>query len=114
MSGILPSFGMFRQKSVGKRETPRHRQTALTSNHGDVVDLSSSGARLRTRHALDGRVEVVLVDYTRQGQLVADVIWTKPVGNFHYEVGVRFRKLTREMSSRLGSIAMSHRFRRAI
>ncbi len=114
MSAIFSSFGMFRRKNSGHRDAPRHRQTALTSNHGDVVDLSTTGMRVRSRHALDGRIDVVLTDYTRQGQLVADVVWSKPVGNFHYEIGLKFRKLTRDMSARLGSIAMSHRFRRAI
>jgi hypothetical protein len=123
MSDKLPSFGlpslaMFRRPNHdqrdGQRETPRHRQTGLACNLGEVLDLSTSGMRVRCRHTLDGRIDIVLTDYTRQGQLTADVAWMKPVGNFHYEVGLKFRKLTRAMSSRLGSIAMAHRFRRAI
>ncbi len=59
-----------------------------------------------------GRVDLVLTDYTRQGELRAEVIWLKPIGNFHYEAGVRFHKMSRDMAGRLNAIALEHRFRR--
>lgn len=111
---MLPTFGMFSRKKSGQRGSPRHRQTGLSCSLGEVVDLSCGGLRLRCRQALTGRVEVVLTDYTRPGELVAEVVWMKPSGNFHFELGLKFRKLSREMAARIGSIAMSHRFRRAI
>lgn len=117
MSGILPSFRHFVEKTAAsKREAPRHRAHSLTCNLGDLLDLSTSGMRVRCRRApqTTGHMDIVLTDYTRPGEIVADVVWVKPSGNFHFEVGLKFRKLSRELTSRLGSIALSHRFRRAV
>jgi hypothetical protein len=115
MGAPLSPFGMFRSKSgSGRRTAPRQRQTGLSCNLGEVVDLSTSGMRLRARQIHAGRVDVVLTDYTRPGELTADVVWTKPAGNFHFEIGLKFRKLTRDMAGRIGAIATAHRFRRAI
>ena len=50
---------------------------------------------LALQTALRGNIEVVLTDYTRDGQLPADVVWARPTGNFHFEVGLKFRKLSR-------------------
>ena len=112
---MLPSLGFFRSKSSsGPRGAPRQRQHGLTCNLGEIIDLSSAGCRLRSRGPLTGRVNLVLTDYTRSGELTADVVWARPIGNFQYEVGLKFRKLTREMSGRISAIAMGHRFRRAI
>lgn len=112
---MLPSRSFFRSKPAsGPRASPRQQQHGLTCNLGEITDLSSAGCRLRCRWSLTGRVDLVLTDYTRAGQLTADVVWSRPVGNFQYEVGLKFRKLTREMSGRLSTIAMGHRFRRAI
>jgi hypothetical protein len=99
--------------ATGKRGAPRHRQHALTCNLGEVLDLSSTGARIRSRHPANGRVDVALTDYLRPGELHGEVVWLKPMGNFHYEVGVRFSRLSRDMSGRLNAIALAHRFRRA-
>jgi hypothetical protein len=99
--------------ATGKRGTPRHRQHALTCNLGEVLDLSSTGARIRSRHPVNGRVDVALTDYLRPGELQGEVVWLKPMGNFHYEAGLRFSRLSRDMSGRLNAIALAHRFRRA-
>ena len=68
--------------------------------------------RVRCRSVIAGQVDVILTDYTRSGELRADVMWIKPTGNFHYEAGLRFHKPSREMIGRLNTIAMEHRFRR--
>jgi hypothetical protein len=118
MSLIPSAFsGMFsgpgpRRSAVGKRASPRQRQNGLTCNLGQIIDLSSTGARVRCRSVVSGRVDVILTDYTRSGELRAEVIWLKNAGAFHYEAGLRFHKMSREMAGRLNSIAMEHRFRR--
>ena len=114
MDAITPSSGFRRERTAGKRAVPRHRQHALTCSIGEIIDLSTIGLRVRCRQLLEGRIDIVLADYTRRGDLTADVVWSRPAGNFHYEIGLKFRKLTREMASRLAAIAMSHRFRKAI
>ncbi len=118
MSDIQHSFKFFSGNSTAssRREQPRHRAHGLLCNLGDITDLSSVGMRVRCRRAPQqtGDVDVVLTDYTRQGDIIADVVWMKPSGNFHFEVGLKFRKLSRALSSRVASIALSHRFRRAI
>ena len=110
-SGVFNS-GTAGRSSSGKRGSPRQRQNGLACNLGQVLDLSSTGARLRCRCVIGGQVDVVLTDYTRAGELRGEVVWVKPTGNFHYEAGVRFLKPSREMVSRLNAIAMEHRFRR--
>jgi hypothetical protein len=118
MSLVPPAFsGVFNsgtagRSSSGKRASPRQRQNGLTCNLGQVLDLSSTGARVRCRSVISGQVDVALTDYTRAGELRAEVVWLKPAGNFHFEAGLRFLKPSREMVSRLNAIAMEHRFRR--
>ena len=61
-----------------------------------------------------GRTEVVIADLVSSGQLYATVVWSKSVGNFHFDVGFKFEKVSRDMAERLQRIAEHHRFRRAI
>src|SRR5688572_11868615 len=113
MDAMLPSSGMIRLRPSGKRAAPRHRQHGLACSVGEIIDLSISCLRVRCRHPVNGGVDITLIDYTRPGDLAADVVWLKPSGNFHYEAGLKFRKMSRDLTARLASIAMTHRFRRA-
>lgn len=114
MDAMLPSIGHIRIRSSGKRSAPRHRSHGLACSVGEIIDVSTGGLRVRCRQALAGCVDVVLTEYTRAGELVADVVWLKPSGNFHFEAGLKFRKMSRELAARLAAIAMAHRFRRAV
>ena len=85
----------------------------LKCNLGEVMDISSQGLRIKCLKVPKLRSEVVLTDYTRPGQLFASVIWSKPLGNFHHEVGLKFEKISRDMATKLNEIAKNPRFRRA-
>lgn len=110
----LPSSSQAAATAIGKRNAPRHVQHTLRSNLGDVLDLSPQGIRIKCRRVPTGRTEIILRDFTTPGQLYGEVVWSKPSGNFHHEVGFRFEKMPRAMAERLQTIAMNHRFRRAI
>jgi hypothetical protein len=112
-SKSAPSTSVTDLTTSGKRATGRAVQSTLRCNLGDVLDISSHGLRVKCRKIPTPRTEVVLTDYTRPGQLFAHVIWSKPLGNFHHEVGLKFEKVSKEMATKLKEIAKNPRFRRA-
>lgn len=100
-------------EAASQRATSRAVQNMLRCNLGEVLDISSQGLRVKCMKVPKPRTEVILTDYTRPGQLFANVIWSKPMGNFHHEVGLKFEKISREMQERLKEIAKNPRYRRA-
>ena len=97
-----------------RRRTGRLPQESLVSNLGMVLDISVGGMRVLCRKVPTGKIDVQLVGYDLPGTLSATPAWSKKVGFFKSEVGLRFEEVTPEMALYLTRIAATHRFRRVI
>jgi hypothetical protein len=97
-----------------RRRSGRLPQEALMSNLGLVLDLSGGGMCVLTRSPPKGVVQVTLEGHPLPGPLYATVTWSKRVGLFMRELGLRFESVTPETSQVLTQIASMHRYRRVI
>ena len=75
-----------------RRRFGRVRQTTLTCNLGAVYDLSAGGMRIcgRRRPARDVIVPIRFNGFQLRGPLCATLTWSRRVGLFKHEFGVRF------------------------
>jgi hypothetical protein len=97
-----------------RRKFGRLPQDTLKSNLGAVLDISAGGMRVLCHRVPRGQVEIYLLDNQLPGRLMAEVSWSKRVGLFKFEVGLRFENLTPSMSQCLTSIAAANRQRRVM
>jgi hypothetical protein len=97
-----------------RRRTGRLPQESLMCNLGLILDLSVGGMRILCRKAPTHPVEIEITGHTLPGKLIATLAWSKKVGLFKTEIGLRFEKVTAEMATCLTQIAAINRFRRVI
>ena len=104
-------------KSDSEKSRRRHGrlpQETLLSNVGEIVDLSAGGFKVICRRIPEKQISVLIEGYKLPGTLIAEVAWSKRIGMFKHEVGLRFVGMTPEVAQALTSIAAVNRFRRAI
>lgn len=99
---------------ASRRRSGRLPAEALVCNIGLVLDISVGGMRVLARSNYSGTVKIKFRDYPTTEPLHATVTWTKRVGFFMREVGLRFENVSPQMSSLLTTIASCHRYRRVI
>jgi hypothetical protein len=99
---------------LGRRAQPRVRQETLHSTLGQVLDISSGGARILTRERIAGLIEFRIFDSAESIIVTAEVLWTRRIGLFKREIGLRFVDLSPEIAAGLTRLATSHRDRRSI
>lgn len=95
------------QPQTCTRRAGRFTTTGLTCSLGKVLDLSRDGMRIQARRVPAGIVTVELTDRNIVMYLNAEVIWSKRVGLFKHEFGVRFLDLPREAVTQLALIAQA-------
>jgi hypothetical protein len=93
------------------RRTGRLCQHTLSCNLGRVLDISAGGMRIITRKVPRGFVDVHLVGHPLPGSLKAVRQWSRRLGWFRHEVGLRFETVTPDVAQRLSAIACSCRLR---
>jgi hypothetical protein len=103
-----------KKSSASKRRFGRLPQDTLVSNLGTVLDISAGGMRVLCRKVPRGRLEVKLLENELPGRLTGEVAWSRRVGLFKYEVGVRFDNMSPEIAQRLTAIAGANRLRRVM
>src|SRR5688572_18131140 len=110
-----PQAGIVQPKNSGtRRRHGRLPQETLTSNVGEVLDISAGGMRVMTTAAPKGSTKVFIKGYTLPGLLLAQVAWSKKHGFRKREVGYRFVDVSAKMAQALTAIAATNRFRRAM
>lgn len=111
-----PQGGFF---SDGKQAGTRRRfgrlpQEVLTSNIGVVLDLSAGGMRVLARRLPAQRVAITLRGYSLPGPLIAEAQWSRRIGMFRHEIGLRFPDPPANVTQVLTQIAATHRLRRVM
>jgi hypothetical protein len=97
-----------------RRRSGRLPAEALITNLGTVIDISIGGMRVVSRTPRAGTVSITFKQYPLPGRLTGTVTWSKRIGFFMREIGVRFENVTPEISAVLTEIASMHRFKRAM
>jgi hypothetical protein len=90
------------------RRCGRVRVQMITCSLGDVLDLSATGMRVRTRGRPpeEGAVVGVRVEgLVRPVDVRATVVWVRKAGWRKLELGLKFEELSREDRSELAAIA---------
>ncbi|MHC5002784.1 MAG: STAS domain-containing protein [Planctomycetota bacterium] len=75
---------------TNRRATPRVTPQFLRSDLGEILDLSISGVRVRSRRRLTGRQPVRLWRDGVDLDLNGEVMWSRRLGLFAHEIGLRF------------------------
>jgi hypothetical protein len=81
----------------------------IDCNIGPVLDLSAGGMRVISPVALDGPIDVEMLDVEPDLCVKAQVAWSTRLASGEYEVGLRFVDLTRESAHRLSVLATQRR-----
>lgn len=93
------------------RRTGRLSQHTLSCNLGRVLDISAGGMRVLARRVPRGFVDVNLVGHPLPGPLKAVRQWSRRVGWFRHEIGLKFDAVSPDVAQRLSNIACSCRLR---
>ena len=90
-----------------RRKFGRVRQVTLTCNLGTIIDICADGMRVRCRRKprINKPVVIKLKRFDLPGTLIAVPVWSKRLGLFSHEVGLRFETADAEVVQRLTSIA---------
>lgn len=97
-----------------RRSSNRLKLESVSSNLGEVVDLSLGGARVVSPKMLEGQVEIQVSDPETTVTLPAEVMWTNRIGRRKFEVGLRFVHVTADAAERLKRISIQNRVRRVL
>ncbi len=95
---------------VNRRRHGRVKCHGVKSSLGDVLDVSASGCKVKSRSRLGARVgEVVRITIHPQTsesfEAYARVVWCRKVGLFQYHSGLCFEHITPEVRRGLAAIA---------
>ena len=77
----------------------------LKCNLGRVLDLSSGGVRLLSRHKLRGAHEIQLFDNDDGVRIKATVTWSKRQGMWKHEIGLEFLNVPSDVAAKLTALA---------
>lgn len=97
-----------------RRRFGRLPQETLMSNIGLVLDLSAGGMRVLCRRTPPERIRISLRGHNLPGPLNGVITWSRRVGLFRHEVGVRFEDISSETKQALADISAVHRLRRVL
>ncbi len=78
---------------------------SVTSNLGNVLDISSSGLRVLSKTKVEGKGRVELISPTKRVIVTARVVWCHKVAFRKYVMGLEFIDLTPELTRTLTEIA---------
>ena len=92
---------LFERRRQGRVKAERK----VACNLGAVVDLSTGGMQLRSKHRLRGIVDVELWATSRQLKLRAEVVWSKRASFRKYNCGLKFLDTTPEIVRQLTNFA---------
>ena len=98
------------------RRSPRLQPDEATCNLGEVLDLSTTGIRLRTRCLqLHSKHQLTLTCCNfKIGPVSARVVWTRKVGMLKYESGLEFIDLDEAASKALARLVILSRDQRSM
>lgn len=90
-----------------RRAASRTDTQALSCDRGEILDLSKSGARLRTRWPWkEGRTRpVTIVAHEFVVTLEARCVWAVKEGLFRHTIGLHFENVPAEKQQRLAEVA---------
>lgn len=77
------------------RQHPRFRANAVVCDHGEVLDFSATGLRIRFRtksfhHEPGQSMEITLRSQRGEHRFMAVLVWVRKEGRKSHEVGLRF------------------------
>lgn len=88
------------------RTGDRHTAASIRCNLGQVVDLSTAGARILAKSLPRSPVNVEFYALSKSVTVRATVAWSRRTGNgFEIEIGLSFGPLTRIQRETLTSLA---------
>ncbi len=94
------------------RAQPRHTAAAIRSSLGDVLDLSTGGARILTNAVPRSPVDVEFFAMNKSVTVRASIAWTRHTGSgFQTEIGLVFKKLTRTQRDTIESLSRGNMHR---
>jgi hypothetical protein len=96
------------KKFDNNRRHGRVKLQDITCNVGEVLDLSLSGMRIRAKHRppAAGTIFVAAIQTpTGPCEVLCRLVWSKKVGFFKHECGVRFDQVTPKAMETLQHLA---------
>lgn len=93
--------------AANRRRFGRFNARGVKCNLGEVVDLSATGARVRTRKTLTGEQSLELPGSKNPVTLRATIVWAKKAGLLTYEYGLHFIDPTPDQVRAIRMIAMA-------
>ena len=92
------------------RAAGRLLQEVHQCNVGWVLDLSASGARIRSRQPLEGKIELELnAGDAEMLKVEAEIVWKNQAGFRKFDHGVKFINVSKDLSKKLVQVAMNYR-----
>jgi PilZ domain len=93
-----------------RRDTDRIQLEDLSCNRGEILDFSSTGARLNTRLPWRAGKSRSITISTSAEQLTfqARCVWSMREGLFHHTVGVHFENVSTEQAQSLAELSRDH------
>ncbi|NNF43762.1 MAG: PilZ domain-containing protein [Phycisphaerales bacterium] len=102
------------EPTTGRRRRGRLSQEAVICDRGQVVDLSSTGMRLRCSRVPKGIFETTLRGLGSEVSLKCKVVWTRRAGLFKKLCGIEFIDLDDGDAQRITRMGMINRDRRSV
>jgi PAS domain S-box-containing protein len=96
----------------GRRTHGRLALESVSSNLGEVLDLSLGGMRVQVARPPESPTKVVLSDPEEEIELNGKVAWSKRRGFGKHEIGIEFTDVAPEQATRLSRLATRNRIRR--
>ena len=90
---------------IERRRAGRIKGASLNCNRGTVIDLSSTGMRMRSARRFKGELSVDLWTPNRRLTVRAEVVWSTRAGFRKYDHGLEFRNLNEEIAQQLNHFA---------
>jgi len=107
---IKPTPDRLARSAGDRRDVERTPLNELSCDRGEILDLSSSGARLQTRRLWkEGKVRPITISTdTELVTILARCMWSMREGLFLHTVGLHFEGVTPEQAGTLTKLARSH------
>lgn len=108
--GWLSNSKKSRKPSVERRRADRLATNTLTCKFGDVVDISTTGMRIRCERKppikVGQYIEAKLESNSHRLPVSGLVIWVRRKGFKGYEVGIKFVNIKRSLQAAIESLGM--------
>jgi hypothetical protein len=108
-----PQAGVTKAPSTNstRRRGTRFEQDTLQSSLGPVLDISASGVRVKCSRPPTGTIDLEIFDTSEVIVIRSEVVWTKRVGLFKHQAGLRFGQMEASVQQRLARLATDNRYR---